>query len=75
MGKYLADIGRRKSLLIGIIFVCISMFGFGILGWIPDTTTFIVLGFIFRFCGGVGSSALHVSSYAMIALEYPDSLT
>jgi MFS family permease len=67
--------GRRRVLFLGMISTCVSMIGFGCLNWINDKSLFIILSFVFRFCGGIGSGAIHVSSYAMVALEYPDNLT
>ena len=71
-GIYLARIGRRKMLLMGIIGCCISMLGFGILEWVEDVQVYVGLSFFFRFIGGVGSASLNVASYAMVALEYPE---
>ena len=62
-------------LLVGSICTCVSMIGFGVVGWIDNVGLFVFLSFFFRLMGGVGSGSLHVASYSMVALEYPDSLT
>lgn len=74
-GSYLAILGRRRTLLFGNLALVVSLLGFGVLNWITDFTTFVAMSFFFRFIGGIGSAAINVSCYAMIALEYPENLT
>lgn len=61
VGNYIAKIGRRKTLYIGIILQGICMIGFGALIWIPNKMLFIILSFTFRMLGGVACGFTCVS--------------
>lgn len=53
VGRFIAPLGRRKTLYLGITLQSIAMIGFGCLIWIPDRIMFIILSFAFRMLGGV----------------------
>lgn len=58
----------------GILLTAATMIGFGSLIWIPDDKLFISSALTLRFLGGIGQGFISVSSYAMTAVKYKDTL-
>lgn len=74
VGKKLAQWGRRRFLYTGIFLTAVSIFGFGTVDWIEDPTTFVICSLIWRLISGLGGACMHVTTYAIVSLKYPENI-
>jgi len=74
VGKVMLYVGRSNITIIGLLVMGTTMIGFALSYYIEDRTTFIVVTLFIRFFQGLASSAIQVSAYSIVTLEYPDKM-
>lgn len=72
MGKYLSVFGVRVIYPAGFLLDGSTFIFFGLLQWVNDTTTFLVLSYIIRFMEGVGAAATWTSNLSILMAKFPD---
>ena len=45
---------------------------FGLLQWVNDTTTFLILSYLIRFMEGIGAAATWTSNLAILMAKFPE---
>ena len=73
-GKMLNTIGQKKTLLIGVISMGLSMLAFGFLGDIQNKWVFFVVALLCRILMGFGNGCINSSTSSIIAFNYPDAM-
>lgn len=72
VGKVMMKVGRKNILIGGIFSMGVSMIGFGLTPLAPSLLLFTILAFIFRFLQGMSSWSIQTTSYAIVAMTFPD---
>ncbi|KAG8200267.1 hypothetical protein JTE90_021918 [Oedothorax gibbosus] len=73
MGRLVTYISPKYLLNCGAVTLGTSTVLFGVLDLIDDTSTFVALAFTCRIVEGVGSAVVKVSSFTIVASEFPDN--
>ena len=73
-GKMLNSIGQKKTLLIGVVSMGVSMAVFGVLGGITNKWAFFSVALLCRVLMGFGNGCLNSATSSIIAFNYPDSM-
>ena len=63
---------RKNVLMFGLALEGVSMIVFGLMIFIEDRTTYVILCFIIRAVEGAGNACLSCSSSAIAASNFPD---
>lgn len=68
--------GKKVTLLIGCLFLGITLVAFGLANSIPPSQKYVFFAvcIVCRFFIGFGSACIGTSSYAIIASNYPDQM-
>ena len=72
VGKYLSVFGVRVIYPAGFLVDGSSFIFFGLLQWVDNTTTFLVLSYVIRFLEGVGAAATWTSNLSILMAKFPD---
>ena len=71
VGKYLPIWGPRILYPAGFILAGLSFIVFGLLHWVEDTSTFLVLSYLIRIIEGVGAAATWNTSLSILMAMFP----
>ena len=72
VGKYLSVWGLRILYPTGFIVDGLSFVVFGLLHWVEDITTFLVLSYLIRIVEGVGAAATWNSNLSILMAKFPE---
>ena len=72
VGKYLSVWGVRLIYPAGFLLDGLSFVVFGLLHWVQDTTTFLVLSYLIRIVEGVGAAATWNSNLSILMAKFPE---
>jgi DHA1 family solute carrier family 18 vesicular amine transporter 1/2 len=72
IGRIISKIGRRGSIMMGLILMGISFIAFGMIGRIESRTCFILAALVTRLCQGFAGCCVQVTCYSVAANFYPD---
>ena len=72
MGKYLSVWGVRLIYPAGFLLDGLSFVVFGLLHWVQDTNTFLVLSYLIRIVEGVGAAATWNSNLSILMAKFPE---
>jgi MFS family permease len=70
VGKNLDSIGRKNSLIIGLIMIGLSCFVFGFAAFATNPNIFFWVSFTVRVLAGVGDGFVRVGAFAISNLEF-----
>jgi len=70
VGQYLASIGRKRAVTIGLMCMCFSSFSYGIAGFISNDGLFYTISYISRLTQGIADSLICVGLFAITSIEY-----
>lgn len=73
-GKIVERYGTKLLLSCGMLSSAVALIFFGLLDFIDDRTTFIVLSFILRILESLGATAAVVSAFSLTGSMFPDSV-
>ena len=73
IGKYLIALGRKRVLLASYILTSLALFILSPIDQLNKNSV-IVLSFLSRFIGGIGSSCLLVTSTTVFVSDYPEQV-
>jgi len=72
IGDKLNSLGRKNSLLIGILVMTLATLTFGMAGYSHNAKIFFTISMIGRIFQGVGDGMICVSIPSIIVIEFPD---
>ena len=72
VGKYLPIYGPRILYPAGFILDGLSFIVFGLLHWVEDTRTFLVLSYLIRIIEGVGAAATWNTNLSILMAKFPE---
>lgn len=72
IGDRLNSIGRKNSLLIGILVMTLATLTFGMAGYSDNAQIFFTISMIGRIFQGVGDAMICVCIPSIIVIEFPD---
>jgi MFS family permease len=73
-GKMMTKWGRKRLMTAGLLLAGIAIFSFGLLDFIEDYWTFVILSSVTRLIQGIGAVAFGSSAYAIMAMLFPNDL-
>jgi MFS family permease len=73
LGRHLISLGRKNVVVASYFFTALSMLLMSPIEYL-DKTLVIILSFLSRFIGGVGSSCLFVTVTTIFASDFPDQI-
>jgi MFS family permease len=72
IGDRLNSLGRKNSLLIGILVMTLATLTFGMAGYSHNAQVFFIISMIGRIFQGVGDAMICVCIPSIIVIEFPD---
>ena len=74
LAKYISKIGRKKTLLFGVLTNIVSATVLGCLKFVDNELIFIVIAIISRLFQGFGRSSYSTGTFSSISVIYPNSI-
>lgn len=71
IGAKMKYIGRKNTVLIGVIIITLSTLMFGLGGYSTNVYVFYGISIIARLIQGVAESMMNVAIYSIVPIEYP----
>lgn len=72
IGNQMKFIGRKNTVLIGVIIITLSTLLFGLGGYCQNVYVFFIVSFFARMIQGVAESMMNVAIYSIVPIEFPD---
>ena len=72
VGKYLSILGVKIIYPAGFILDGLTFILFGLLHWVDNIPTFLILSYTIRFLEGVGAAATWNSNLSILMAKFPD---
>jgi len=72
VGGHMHKIGRKNSVIIGVIMMSIGTLMFALAGYSPDPLTFYLVSFVARILQGIADGIISVTIPSIIAIEWPN---
>lgn len=73
VGKALTIYGRKIILILGVLFMGVSMIGFGLINYLDSKNLLITAAISLRTFQGLSSGLIQTTSYAIVAILFPDN--
>ena len=73
IGKMMAIFERRNIITTGMFMMGSSFISFGLISWINDKTTYIILSLLTRFFQGFSSTLIQTTMYSISTNFFPDN--
>ena len=65
MGQVIGKLGRRKTIICGLVLMGIAFIAFGAISYIENKTLFVLAALIARLCQGFASTFIQTTCYSI----------